>query len=389
VLSWGMSDLQNKATIFPAIIMTYYGTGEALTRKITENTINANNNTTSPLKKLTRNDLMMEPNLVLAGALNDSKVSKEFELDPAKIKNIKDYHVAKTNLVSKGKYLLIRNIKNGKIQRVLVIDEMGKSSNNIEILLSPLTIKSLSIEDDIGIVQAEPEELILVSTVDPSPEEIVSDIELAYFKKNDTIQFLDFDLDETTNWDLTIMGPGTGETIENFDNKWLANVKKGQYMYTLTNVSQGQLPWGYYGFFKVIDKDAIDEPTIWDVTGNINSNYDKPFINVNGHHFDAEGEVLGNVISMTTDDGSLLITMTDVPNKNSMINSDKFSKNCTNCFSIMLIDNNTGKSFIATSGNFFTAEMKIKFDIIVKELYDFVEGTGNSYVVKGAFSIDE
>ncbi|MNJ94115.1 hypothetical protein D3C87_118020 [compost metagenome] len=156
VLSWGMSDNLNKATIFAALVLTYYGTGESLTGKITDLTINQSK-IKSVENKLTRNDLSLEPYLILAGTMEEGFIGNEFDTNPDALNSIDDFHVARTNFAAKGKQLIIRNITNDKIQRVLVIggisdDEKGDN----EILLSSLTVKTLEINGSSNIVQADP-----------------------------------------------------------------------------------------------------------------------------------------------------------------------------------------------------------------------------------------
>lgn len=386
VLSWGMSDWQNKATIFPAVVMTYYGTGDPLNQKITDITIKSGK---GPQKKLVRNDLEMEPNLVLAATMTDTRIPREFDLDPANKKLVANYHVARSNLVAPGKYLILRNINNGKIQRVVVIGGIPadkQSSAGSEILLSPLTIQSLGITQKQRIVQAEPEELILVSTIDPPAAEVVKDLEVAYMKKGDTLSFPDLDLDENTQWNLTIMGPGGGQIIEHFDNKWKADLRTGQYLYTLyIDEKEGQLPWCYYGHFKIISDGTPEQPGVWASGGADAATDEAAYLIVNGKQLKADGECIGNTAMMNTEDESMAVIMTNVPDGSTAVNADRFTNNCESCFSLMVTDITEGKTFVAVGGSFTKTGTTVFFEVDVKALTDFADPKGKTYKVKGRF----
>lgn len=391
VLSWGMSDNLNKATIFPALVLTYYGTGESLTGKITDLVIDQSKTKDSE-KKLTRNDLALEPYLILAGTLDEGLIGNEFDVNPDAVNRIDDFHVARTNLVAKGKQLIIRNITNDKIQRVLVIGGISnEEKGDNEILLSSLTAEALELNGS-SIVQAEPEDLILISSTDPplGPNNLDEGLDIAYFKKNDILKFSDLDLDEDTRWDLEIIGAET-RTIEDFKNQWNIDLKKGRYMYNLINKGNKQLPWGYYGFFRITEDGLPDIVDLWSKMGDENPIESDSYLTVNGHNFPAEADLTGNVLSLISEDSSLSMMGVNIPNKDviATVTSDRFLKNCDSCFGIMLTDLNSSRNFIATSGTFKRSDKAITFDIYVNEIATTPSDNQKKIRVKGRISLQE
>ena len=390
VLSWQMSDIASKATIFPALVLTYYGAGAPLATSIVDATVNSETPTPGQSAEKIVKELILEPSLVLAEPMTEILTPVELNLDKTNIKKVREYHVAQTNLTTIGKYIIIRNIANQKIQRVLITGGLPESikSSKAGILLSPLTMEALGISERSGVVQTEIEDLILASTVDPPPAEINPDFQMAYLKAEDTLKFPNLDIDE--KWELTLMGPGGGEIITNFHNTWKGNLKKGQYMYLLTNTSEGEFPWGYYGFFKVISETTSSRET----SGNLNadSNHNQPtssleeFVDFNGRTLEVFGETVGNGAMVTAEDESLILLIHNLPSTDSFINADFFTEDCSSCLAIQLTDIDLGVTYIATSGTFIVKGNTIFLNLSLEELASDDKPTNN---VVGRFKIVE
>jgi len=369
VLAWGMSeDIRNKLTIFPALVMTYYGTGHMLSEKITElssSHLIANSKSTQIME---REDLDQQPGLFVAGTMPSQKVPAAFDLDPQNTKEVADYHIAQSDMVSPGRYLIIRNIMNGKLQRVLVTGGLPVDKQQQDrdiILLSKRTINILELNEKSPLVQVEAEDLILVSTVNsPSTGQRV-DVESAYFNKGDTLSFSDFDASETINWKLTIMGPGGTKEIDKFDNHWKIDLAPGDYYYIMNFEDSTQLPWGYQGFFRIM---GIPDMGIWNGTGKDTKPVESSFLIVNGHRSDADGEITGSIGTMASADGTKGIIIYNVSPGSIVVTDSMFTKDCKTCFALSLTDTDTGKVFVSVGGSFTLSENDVSFDMEIKEI---------------------
>lgn len=387
VLAWGMADdARNQLTIFPALVMTHYGTGHMLSEKITEVAVKSGSSSKES-QLLTRQDLTQEPGLFVAKTLPEQIIPKEFDLDPANIKRTTGYHVAQTNLVPPGRYIMVRNVATGKLQRALVISELPeemKSQADTRILLSTKTMHSLGLNDDERLVQAEPEDLILVSTVDPKPFEMRTDVdESAYYNKGDTLTFSDFDEQETIDWKLTIMGPGGAKTIEKFDNHWQIDLQPGNYFYIMTFEDATQIPWGYKGFLKVMG--TID-PGIWQGTGSDKATVESSYLLVNGHKFDADGELNDGMANISVE-GKYLLIMYNVPQQNAKLTDTYFTENCSTCLGVMLTDADTGKLFIGVAGELKRSDSTISFTFEITELNNIGDSYAPKFKISGKLGV--
>jgi hypothetical protein len=385
VLAWKMkSDAAVMGTIIPALVMTYYGTGQMLSDKITDLNIKplqAGGEKTAPL---IRQDLAQQPEILLADVLPDQRVPKEFDLDPANTKRTGDYHVAKADLVPRGRYVVIRNVMTGTLQRVLVIDGLPSNlKGKDQILLSAPTEKALGLTKEHRIVQAEPEDLILISTVDPAPED-KRDVESAYYNKKDTLSFSDFDATETVDWNLVIMGPGGGKKVEKFNNKWPIDLAPGDYMYVMHFEDPKQLPWGYNGYFKVMGR---PDPGIWDTVGSDTPASGAPYLKINGHLMEAEFEQYGNAASITSEDGNFLISFLNLPKTNAYLTDEYFVKQCQTCFGAMMVDTQTGKTFIGVKGTVLRSKNSLLIEFDVVELLKMFDKNVQKYQVTARYPI--
>lgn len=394
VLSWQMSDWQNKATIFPALVMTYYGAGAPLSTHLIDVAVNANK---TEIDKKHDQQLLLEPTVTLAKTLDDLKTPVEFNLDKTNLKEAKDFHVGRTNIVGPGEYVMVRNILNNKIQRVLIIGAITNSGTKEknEIWLSPLTISALDFKNGPFLVQVEEEDLVLLSTADPEVN-VTFDGSTGYLKKGDIMTFSDFDIDAKEKWTLTVMGPGGARIVEDFDNKWKNKLDVGQYMYTLSNNEQGQFPWCYYGLFKIVPggepespkMDLWASPTALTETDVPDPDGEESFVAVNGRYFLAEGELMeNNMATLNSEDASVLIILSDIPAHNSVVDARKMEEGCANCFALQLVDNREGKIFYALSGTFTRTAESISFDVKLKNLNDIGEDKFVLHRLKGRFKI--
>ncbi|MNQ75681.1 hypothetical protein D3C85_904850 [compost metagenome] len=395
VLSWQMSDWQNKATIFPALVMTYYGAGAPLSTHLIDVAVNSSNK--KEIDKEHDKQLMLEPTVTLAKTLDDLKTPVEFNLDKNNLKEAKDFHVGRTNIVGPGEYVMVRNILNNKIQRVLIIGAITDSNpkEKDEIWLSPLTISALDFKDSPFLVQVEEEDIALLCTADPDVDD-TWDGSMGYLRKGDIMTFPNFDIDAKEKWTLTVMGPGGARIVENFDNKWKNTLDVGQYMYTLTNNEQGQFPWGYYGLFKIVPGGEPESPKmdLWASPKTLTEtdfpdpDGEESFVAVNGRYFLAEGELMeNNLATLNCEDASVMIILSDIPADDTVVDARKFEEGCTNCFALQLVDSREGKIFYALSGTFTRTAESISFDVKLKNLNDIGEDKFVLHRLKGRFKI--
>jgi hypothetical protein len=396
VLSWQMSDWQNKSTIFPALVMTYYGTGAPLSTHLIDVGVDASKKAETDKKH--DEQLMLEPFVTLAKVLEEAKTPVEFNLDKTNLKDIKDFHVGRSNIIEPGKYAIVRNILNDKIQRVLIIGAAANSTakGNDEIWLSPLTISSLDFKDGAFLVQVEEEDVVLLSTADPVAGDTGNESE-GYLNKGDILSFPGFETDGKEQWTLTVMGSGGARVIEKFDNNWKASLDVGQYMYILENQEAGQFPWGYYGQFKIVPGGEPDSPKadLWSSaavpTGAslLNPDGEESFVAINGRYFLAEGELLeGNAATLNSEDASVMIILSDVPMKNASVDARKMEEGCMDCFALQVIDSREGRIFYANSGTFSRTEEFISFDVTLKDINDISSSNPVLHKLKGRFKIE-
>ncbi|MNW75550.1 hypothetical protein D3C86_45200 [compost metagenome] len=162
-------------------------------------------------------------------------------------------------------------------------------------------------------------------------------------------------------------------------------------MYNLINKGDKQLPWGYYGFFRVTEDGQPDIVDLWSEKGTENPIESDSYLTVNGHSFPAEGDLAGNLLSIISEDSSLNMMGVNIPFNNSVItvNSDRFLKDCDNCFGIMLTDLNSSRNFIATSGTFKRSDKAITFDIYVSEITTALADNPRDIRVKGRISLED
>lgn len=376
VLSWQMSDIANKATIFPAIVLTYYGAGAPLATSIIDaNTDAARKEKEARIISL-REQLKEEPSVVYTSEMTDNYTPENFNVNKDELIPVSNVHVAQTNLTSPGKYLILRNIANGRVQRVLVTGALPvlKPNDKTQLLISPRTMRSLGVEEH-AVVQAETEDFGLVSTVEPDVFEIEDGIDYAYFKKGDTLTFPVLDTDIADSWSLAILGPSP-TIMENYDNKWANTLKSGKYTYMLQNTSPGQFPWGYFGFIKILG----EEPAV-ELKTDENA---EAFIQVGDKKFAAYGECLGNTISVNAEDAGLLLLMNNVKGDRATINGDYFEKGCKECLALSLFDTNTSDIIYCTKGSYKRSGNKIEIEGTMKQLQ-----SGKSFKIVAQFVCEE
>ncbi|MBG8555023.1 hypothetical protein [Hymenobacter guriensis] len=251
VVSWGMSAAANKATIFPAIVLTYTGTDAALTKQIAETIASQQGAIQRPQPQGGNNGLSVpasnRPGSPLPSGMNGTGL---VGLPPLELAALVDeptppeIYSGRHATAPSGSILYVRNVANGGMVRVYIIGPVSTEDKKagITMRLSPRAMSELSAVGNQVWVETEYEDVSLdASIITPNGDGI--DDKLVFNNLRDG------------KWRLTIPFQfGNGITYDNRDykNDWIPNLPAGPYTFWLENITPGQMSREYIGRFNIV-----------------------------------------------------------------------------------------------------------------------------------------
>jgi hypothetical protein len=255
VVSWSMGTAATQSTIFPAIVLTYYGGGAGLTNAIAEQT--AHDVPAAHPKPATQPSLdgvmfNFSNTPEVAGKQDDAGPSGIEGTAPAQLPAV-EFADAATGIPPKvytvehatapyRSMLYVRNVANGRIVRAMVsgfISEEDKR-RGITMRVSPQALADLAPLRQPFWVEAEFEDVTLdVGVLTPNGDG--RDDKLVFNNLGDGA------------WELWVYDPAGDRIYANkaYKNDWSPPPRPGVYHFELNNISPGQMYRPYNGTFEV------------------------------------------------------------------------------------------------------------------------------------------